>query len=97
MVQNTILGRETDNMWDIEKDSVLKYLYDYHTNPFNFEDTPLLAIKIADDLDLALSKVEDILKRLVSEGLVDLIEAGNKYYSISSKGVEAVEQLIRKL
>ena len=97
MVKSTVLGRLTDNMWDIEKDLVFKYLYDSHVNPLDYEDTPTLAVRIADDLDSAVRKVEDILNRLVAEKLVEHISAAGDFYRISSCGVEKVEQMVRKL
>ena len=94
---HTALKRDVSNMWDVEKDKVLRYLYDAHENALNYDDTPILTVRIADDVDVAVRDTTDILRRLAQENLVEVIEAAGTFYRISPAGVEYVERALRTI
>ena len=93
----SVLEREVDNSWDLNKDRILRYLYDLHENPFNYDDTPTQAVRLGDELQLSTRDANNILRLLVGEGLVEEINAAGTFYRISPKGIETVERVLRKL
>jgi hypothetical protein len=89
----TVLGRLVASEIEVEKDFILKILYNSHYDFWDTDDTPMSLDLLSQSLGKGQKRTKDICEILIKENLVEKMPVPfGSFYKIAPMGIEFVEK-----